>query len=434
MFLIIVNESSSRLEYIFDILFETILHTQYEVVLKSSISDALEKYPNASIINYTNDFTIPADLSIPNEGLLMERELRKNNPKLIKNDFLRLYFSEKEMNEYNIDFDLFSAAFYLISEYVFYQESKLDKHDRYDEEAYELYHKRYYSEPVLHQYAEWIWNYCYALKPNLTRIQNVFQQHITIDIDHPYLYKGKSIGLHIAGFIKECITLNITAIASRFKYYRSGTDPFDVFDQIADIKTPLAIFFLLDRHCKEDGRHTYHSETYQELIKRFSDHSCTIGIHPSYTAFQSERMIRFEKTQLEFISEDVINAARMHFLKYTLPKTRRSFLKSGIFNDYTSCPIHSWGYKNFMAVPFSWFDVLNNEKTDLIIYPSMLMDVTLKNYLKLSPVDASIELSKAIANCKLHNGVFSIILHNESLSDYGEWKGWKKVFQGLLNS
>jgi hypothetical protein len=59
------------------------------------------------------------------------------------------------------------------------------------------------------------------------------------------------------------------------------------------------------------------------------------------------------------------------------------------------------------------------------------MDVTLKNYLKLSPEKALEEIFILIQNTKAVNGTFSTLWHNSSF-DEKEWKGWREVYEKMV--
>ena len=48
------------------------------------------------------------------------------------------------------------------------------------------------------------------------------------------------------------------------------------------------------------------------------------------------------------------------------------------------------GYRASIAAPFAWFDLEKNEETALTIYPFAVMDVTLKNYMKLQQVSEKV--------------------------------------------
>jgi hypothetical protein len=61
------------------------------------------------------------------------------------------------------------------------------------------------------------------------------------------------------------------------------------------------------------------------------------------------------------------------------------------------------------------------------------MDVTLRYYLKLTPDEAIATYRKFIDTVKAVEGTWINLWHNDSVSDFREWKGWKKVFELSLN-
>jgi hypothetical protein len=61
------------------------------------------------------------------------------------------------------------------------------------------------------------------------------------------------------------------------------------------------------------------------------------------------------------------------------------------------------------------------------------MDVTLKDYLRLSPDEAIILIRSFIDAIKAVNGEFVSIWHNESFDESGRWRGWKKVYGEILS-
>jgi hypothetical protein len=63
-----------------------------------------------------------------------------------------------------------------------------------------------------------------------------------------------------------------------------------------------------------------------------------------------------------------------------------------------------------------------------------VMDVTLKNYLEMSPEQAWHLIEKLMSEVKKVNGTFVSLWHNESLKDSGQWFGWRKVFEQILET
>jgi hypothetical protein len=62
------------------------------------------------------------------------------------------------------------------------------------------------------------------------------------------------------------------------------------------------------------------------------------------------------------------------------------------------------------------------------------MDVTLKNYLQMEAEEASQLIEELMMEVKKVNGTFMSLWHNESLKDSGQWLGWRRIFEQILQT
>jgi hypothetical protein len=70
--------------------------------------------------------------------------------------------------------------------------------------------------------------------------------------------------------------------------------------------------------------------------------------------------------------------------------------------------------------------------TNLKVHPFAVMDATFKYYLRTSPEQSLSMIKKIIDNIKLVDGHFISLWHNETWSEYKEWKGWSKLYEKML--
>ena len=89
------------------------------------------------------------------------------------------------------------------------------------------------------------------------------------------------------------------------------------------------------------------------------------------------------------------------------------------------------GFRAGTCTPYYFYDLENEAKTDLLVIPFQVMDGTLLHYLKLSPEKAFAEIEKIMQEVKEVGGTFVSIWHNETVSDLGEWKGYREVFEKM---
>ena len=429
MIRIISIKNSPRLQYTASVVFETILGIRYEILVAENKAEALRiTADNHPFILY--GYPSNSHFSIPAEALLFEDDIRKQAIEISHVGMPEIHFSEKNFEGYSFDFDLFSAVFYLVTQYENYLSKDVDEHGRYIENPEKLISDGFIKEPLVDIYAAVIRENLKKVYPSLQRIDPEFDYKITFDIDSPYLYKHKGPLLTFATLAKTILKLNINSFLEQIKVLSGSKDPYDVFDEIANMVPVhnLLFFFLLDRHSKYDTRYIYKNKAYRKLIKQISDAGIETGIHPSYTSYKNAEQIKSETKKLENIAGKAVTSSRMHFLKYSLPDTFNYLLQAGIMDDYTLCPIHYSGFKNHISRPFLWFDLSRNCETNLTIHPTMVMDRSLQKYMGLSPEAAFEEIKSLIDTTYRYHGVFTILFHNSSLSEIEEWKGWKTIF------
>ena len=68
-----------------------------------------------------------------------------------------------------------------------------------------------------------------------------------------------------------------------------------------------------------------------------------------------------------------------------------------------------------------------------MVHPIILMDVTMKDYLRLNIENSLALTEKLIRTVRSVNGEFVCLWHNESLGDHGRWTGWRRVFEETVN-
>ena len=61
------------------------------------------------------------------------------------------------------------------------------------------------------------------------------------------------------------------------------------------------------------------------------------------------------------------------------------------------------------------------------------MDGTLNEYMKLSPLEAIAKIAALYGEVAEFGGEFSFIWHNETIGNYGVWKGWSDVYDFSIN-
>ena len=397
--------------------------------LVTSNADEFRKFKGAKI-NYNETISDDA-INITPYPLLFENEICEQKTE-VKNhpEWNKIFFE----NLSDIPFDIFAASFFLLSRYEEYLPHKNDEHGRYSHEQSCAGKNNFIEIPLVDTWAQQLKEKVLRRFPSTDYQQNHFKFLSTIDLDFAYKYKGISFARQAMKFCKSLLQGHFNDCIEQIKVV-SGVkkDPYDTYDFIQNIadqnSLPLKYFILMRTGTKHDKNIVPESETMKTLVKKLSKNNET-GLHPSYFS-DGENKLKEEKKLLEKSLQKNISNSRQHFLKFSLPQTYRQLINCGFTADYSMAYSTVCGFRASTSFPFYFFDLVKNEQTNFIIYPTTLMDVTLKNYQRLSPGQALNKIEQLMNEVKKVNGTFISLWHNSNLCEDKEWIGWREVFEKL---
>lgn len=428
MILIYSPISSARLKYTVKQVFGLIPGLNYEITDNKDVFLAA----NDARINYSNEI-FDGVLNITPHNLLFETGISTVSPQAGKWESVTTLFPTYNKE---IPFDIFSATFFLLSRYEEYTDKHRDKHGRFTAHQSFANKNGFLQQPIIN-----IW--VNKLRVTLNKYYNLniskleYQCFSTIDIDHVFYYKHKPVIRNLLGGIKQLLQGKTKDFATRVGVFLGKRkDPNDVYEWLeqehAKHNTKATYFFLLgDAAPPYDPEPIFDKTEVRKIIQNTAAQN-PVGIHPSYHSNGNTATIKEEISRLENITGKPVNKSRQHFLRFNLPETYTSLIENGITEEYSMGYADEIGFRAGIAAPFTWFNLETNKETELTVYPFAVMDVSLKNYMKLAPKEA-MEVIKGInANVQEHGGSFMSLWHNESVSESGEWKNWRKVYQLLL--
>ncbi len=428
MILIYTSSITSRIRYIFNIFFRDLLQTEFQ------ITDQTEAFLNYKGARFSY---CPAQLSdevfFESGGLLHESGIREVDPVYVcAHDLHGLFPVKRGCSK----FDFFASAFYLISRYEEYFPFLADKHGRFDALQSVAYKNGFLNKPVIDQYALFLFEILSARFPGEISIQRKYSFQPTFDIDIAYAFRSRGLIRSLAGATKSLSNRNYSDFMRRFKVLLNlEKDPFDTYEEIFSFhespnRKPV-FFFLLGDYGRFDKNLHFSNQNYQSLIKALADYS-PIGIHPSYNSSRINGRLQLETDRLAQIIRRPVTKSRQHFLKLRLPHTYRNLLSADLREDYTMGYANHTGFRAGTCSPFMFYDLDLETETKLKVYPFAVMDGTLHDYLKLSPAKAMETINNLIEEVKNVKGTFISLWHNESLSEWRGWTGWREVYAHLV--
>ena len=426
--LIYTHSITPRLSYTMDLLFENVLNVSYK------LTDDLENFKRSLLpkIAYTNS-NDNFDVFIQSDELLFEAGIRNKlpEPQGTYHDF-PVFFKSQE-NSF-LPYDIFATVFYFASRYEEYLPSQLDIHKRFQAEQSLAFKHGFLNKPFLNYLIEDLAAKLQLKFPDLKFKKRTFNFLSTIDIDNAFAFANKGFKRNSGGLIKDVVSLNFKQISSRIlSNLNSENDPYNTFDKINSLsketQTALQYFVLIGDHSTYDKNPRHTSKGFRGLLQKLSS-EFMLGLHPSYESFHYPKKVEKEKNRLENILEKKVSSARCHFLRIKFPETYRTFIKSGITDDYTMIYASQPGFRTGLCISYKWFDLDKNTETNLIIHPSTVMEGTLRDYNKLSPKEASLVIEQLVSEVKKFGGEFVSVWHNDSFVP--EQKEWVEVYKSML--
>ena len=421
--LIFVEQQKERLKYTFDFIFK---ERDLNYTLSSDTNYFIEfKGPKFNYSSIDLDQAIgfkpsPLLLNLGLEHYSIDKKL----------------FHKEQCLTINGVMDPIASIFYIITRYEEYNSSLTDKHGRHQGTKSVLYRFGWHEKAMCDRWSEDFlaylnekYNYAYNRKKYLPQIVPTF------DIDKAYAYKHKGLFRNFLGYLKDLYSRNKEQTKERKSVLEGREkDPFDNYDKIYDIHRrgfDVKLFWMLGNYGKFDKNISHKNRRHIRLIRKMNK-IASIGIHPSYKSNSNDFFIHNEIERLQKIIEKHVRISRQHFLILSFPKTYQALIEQEIEHDYSMGYADIVGFRAGTAREFNWFDVSKNKNTSLRIHPFAYMDGTLNEYLKLSTNEAEERIAQLYLETKSQGGDFLFLWHNDTIGDYGHWKGWSKVLEFSL--
>ena len=403
--ILFTEKITNRIEYIFDFIFHDFSGIDYKTTTD------FQEFSQSDLpkINFSNQF-IENEINLNVDEILLETSIRKD-------------VDYSTLNE-------LGKCFYWLSRY----EEYIAKPEQFDEHNRFLGSDLDYSKPIVDEICLEIQHKIKTKFPETSFKQRVFKQINTHDIDYAWKYLYHSPKIKYGSFFKKIIKGNFTEAKQQIKVLnQQKKDPYDTFDYLKTLAEKHQIetifFWLLGDYSTFDKNHHWENEAQKKLITTIITWA-EIGIHPSYQTNTQEDKLKTEINRLEKIINQPIKKSRQHFIKLSFPHTYQQLLINKISEDYTMGFPHQLGFRAGTSTPYKWFDLSTNEQTLLTIYPFVAMDVTLKNYLKLTPQQALEEIKQLKQTIKAVNGTFITLFHQSNLNE--DWAEWRKVYESIF--
>jgi hypothetical protein len=428
--LVFTSEITPRIAYVLEVIFDQLPGVRYRTTTDKSKYLSYE----GPKINYSRERLADSEIFIAAGPLLFENNIHSIEIEVEKQDDVPYFFKMKAQKA-DFEFDLPAMLFYLISRYEEYLPFEADEHDRFPAKQSLAFKNDFLELPLVNIWIAKLRQLLNSKFPDLQIPVPEFKYVPTYDVDMAWAFLNRG-WRSWGGLVKDLIMFNTKMLGLRLKVFRGKLpDPFFTFDYLNEIHKKYHLspkwFFLLGNYGKFDKNISWKNTDLQKLIRAVAPKE-NIGIHPSYASNTDYELLEKETLRLAKIKKSTVFNSRQHYLKLSIPNTYRYLLQVGVQADFTMGFADAVGFRASIANPFQWYDLEKEQVTSLVIHPFQVMDVTLKNYLKLSPNEAIEKVTTMAGLVKKYGGTFSTLWHNSSFSALHGWSGWKKVYEEII--
>ncbi|WP_223032946.1 polysaccharide deacetylase family protein [Hanstruepera marina] len=429
MVLVYTHKITPRLKYAFKHIFTRILDvpvafttTIEEFIAHDSVKISYAKQPLGN------------EIFIRSHDLLFEQGLSDLDIHVQDWDDTKCFFTTSERS--SVPFDIFAATFYLLSRYEEYLPHVKDEYGRFMAEESLAYKNNFLNQPVVDIWAYKFKTIVQAQFPEFKFPNRNYKIKPIIDVPSPYSFKLKGILRTIGGSLKDLSSFKFKRMYTRFLVIIGlKHDPDDTFKYILNrqkqSKYKFLFFFLIGDYSTYDKGVNAQKKQFVSLIKHVADY-CNVGLKMSFFALEDPLVLKEEKNRIESILNTTLTASRQSFSKLNLPNSYRNLVELEILEDYTMGYVNHMGFRAGTCTPFLFYDLDFEIQTPLMIHSYHVMDYTLLKTQSL--LDKKKVLNEIIREVKLVNGEFIPVFHNYTFSDIDRWKGFKELFNLILES
>lgn len=377
------------------------------------------------------DLSYSQDVSYQNQSFSMASFMTSDKIEKLNVEVSKF---ESELDCFSFDsvLDPIASIFFTLSRYEEYVCEKSDEYGRFPL-AESVVPKEWLLKSMSDRWAEKV-----LALAGISEIpkQKSVQLIPSFDIDNTYAYKLKSGKRKYLSIFKDILGLNFDRIKERKAVLKGGEqDPYDTFSKIKSVAKQFPatkIFWLIGKWGEKDRNISIQDLEHRKLIKSLSDEGLEIGLHPSFASFKQKETMEREKKELESVCGSEITLSRQHFLRFQASSTFSDLHSIGFQHEYSMGFAEHVGFRSGTARSHKWFDLSQNKSTEFVLHPFAYMDGTLREYMKLSVEECKKIIRQLFDEVKRYGGDFIFIWHNETIGDYGNWKGWSEVLDFTL--
>ncbi|MGZ4112689.1 MAG: polysaccharide deacetylase family protein [Tumebacillaceae bacterium] len=358
------------------------------------------------------------------------------------------FYAEAEMG-IEMGTDLLGSSFFMLTRFEEIANPVRDERERFPSTASLAYQEGFLQRPIVNEYVEVLWWVLAKLWPDLQRKRHEFQMRLTHDVDWPLCSIGRTLPQVVKSAAGDVVKRGSLQLAARRlgsfaqgRYGKYERDLYNTFDRIMDVSErhglQSAFYFITDHTAGEiDGVYSIFDPWIRKLLRRIHERGHEIGLHPSYDTFRRPEQIKREFANLlQVVEEEGIRqdsfGGRQHYLRWENPTTWRAWDEAGLAYDSTLSFADRIGFRCGTCYEYPVFDLQTRQALSLRERPLIVMEqsVLSDSYMHLSHAEALREVRVLIERCRMFDGTFTLLWHNDQLIREQEFELYQTIVGG----
>ncbi len=417
---------SPRVRYTFKQLLERIIGL--EVVFTNEIEQFVaHSGPKCSY----GEEALGQELFFKTSGLLFDHGIDETlKPEVTYFEKIPEFFSVKHPKA-AINFDVFSASFYLLSRYEEYVPHSKDAYGFPATESL-AFKEGFLQLPIVDIWATQLKGILKKRFPEIKFQEKKAEVELICEVKEAYAFRKKGWFRNFEGYISDLGSLQIKRIIQRSKVlFKLEKDPFQVYNYMINTarknQATLRFFFGLGNYSYHEKSVNYQSQTYQRLIKSIADY-CGIGIRFSLDGLEEERTLKTEQKRFEKITHREAKTSFCQYAKLNLPTTYRNLIEQEVTTDYSMGYLNHAGFRAGTCSPFFFYDLEYEIQTPLKIIPFCMSENAFLGF--KSAFKAEEAASKIVTDVLNVNGKMVIHFYNHLLDKTSKrYEFWQSMYQ-----
>ena len=353
-------------------------------------------------------------------------------------------FIDFSNNKVTLNIDIFGSSFFMLTRYEEIVKTKRDNHDRFPSTSSISYQENFLNRPIVNEYLEILWYCLKYLWPNLVKKKREFRMIPSHDIDEPFELLFLSLIKVIKKSAGKVITNNnpMQMLKCLHRWYSVkkslNNDPFDTFSWIMNQSEKANVVstfnFMFGGTTQFDIPYPLTHPAIKNIILKIKNSPHKLGFHPSYSTATNPETWNKEFSLFKSIYDDNLSdtGGRQHFLRFQAPLTWRLWQDSGLGYDSTLSFADHAGFRCGICFEYPIYDVISRKQLSILERPLIAMDASVidSRYMGLGYSEKAFDyINQLKSNCKLYNGDFVFLWHNNRLQNNTEKNFYKELLK-----